>query len=155
MEVISKHELNSALPQHKLGFGFITPFLMRTLRLNELNQLYRETYDLQGIPFIDAVLKNLGITFNVEPKDLKNIPAKGGFIMVANHPYGGLDGLLMLRLLLAARPDFKVMANQLLMKLPGLQENLIPVDPFKPANRRNVPGIRKILEHLHNDMPVG
>jgi len=155
MEIITEKNLTEALPKQKLNWDYITPFLMRALKIQELNNLYQKTYRLEGTALIDSVLKKLGITFEIDPEDLKHIPLKGGFVVVSNHPYGGLDGLLMLKLFLQVRPDFKVLANRLLLNLTGLQSAFVPVDPFKPDNRKNIPSLRQVLEHLHNDMPVG
>src|SRR5688572_5519405 len=155
MELISEKKLVEALPKQKLNWHYIAPFLMKALKIQELNNLYQKTYSLEGTALIDSVLKKLDITFEVYPEELKNIPQKGACIVVANHPYGGLDGLIMLKLLLQVRPDFKILANRLLLHLSGIQDKLIPVDPFKPENRKNIPGMRQVLEQLHNDMPVG
>ena len=155
MELISKQELGTAWPLNKVPRDFATPLFMRLLKLTDLNALYEQTHRLEGVAFVDAILQKLGVTYKVDEQELKNIPAKGAFIVVANHPYGGLDGLLMLRLMLEARPDFKIVVNQLLLKLSGLKAAFIPVDPFKAESRKNVPGLRAVLEQLNNDMPVG
>jgi putative hemolysin len=155
MELISQQEFSTAIRLDKLKWNFLVPFLMRHLKLVEVNDLFRETAHMEGIPFLDAVLKQLGITYEVDAAELKHIPVKGGFLAIANHPYGVLDGLLMLRLLAEVRPDTKIMANQVLLKLQNLHESLIPVDPFKSESGKNIPGLRKALEHLHNDMPLG
>ena len=48
--------------------------------------------------------------------ELKRIPKKGAFIIISNHPLGGVDGLLLLKLALQQRADFKIIANFLLLK---------------------------------------
>lgn len=155
MEILSPQEFTSSTQLNKIKWAFLAPLLMRSLRIRELNELYKKTHELEGLAFIDAVLNHLSISFEVSVEDLKNIPLQGAFIAVANHPYGGLDGLLMLKLLATARPDFRIMANQLLSKLPNLKPLMLPVEIFKPASGKNTSGIRRILEQLHNDMPVG
>ena len=54
------------------------------------------------------------ITFEIPKEDLKRIPKEGSFITISNHPLGGVDGILLLKLLIEHRPDFKIIANFLL-----------------------------------------
>lgn len=155
MEIISNQQFSSAVALGRLRAQFLSPMLMQFLKIKELNKLYASIHTHQGVQFVDEVLRELNISIEVEPQDLKNIPATGGFIALANHPYGALDGLILMKLLGQARPDFKMMANHLLMRVPNIQHLLIPVNPFREQKSGSIAGLREALRQLHNDMPIG
>lgn len=80
---------------------------------------------------------------------LKEIPAHGPFIFVSNHPLGGLDGLLLTQLLRRARPDLKVLTNELLSGIKEFEDVFIGVDVLNPSRQQhNARGIRKVAQHL-------
>jgi len=132
-------------------------FLMMLLGINKINKAYEEVQHLKGIVFVKSILQKLSITFEVSPEELKRIPASGSFITVSNHPYGGLDGLILIALLGRQRPDFKVLGNYLLHRIDPMQEFILPVDPFesKKARAASVPGIKMALRHIAEGHPLG
>lgn len=155
-ELIKEYDVAKALKLEKLKLSVLAPALMQLLKLKKLNKVYEETAHLQGVEFVDHVLKQLKIHYEFDPDELKNIPAKGSFIVVSNHPYGGIDGLILLSLFLKARPDFKISANYLLQKIESLRENFIPVNPFEGSKEkgRNVSGLKKLLR-IADENPIG
>ncbi|MBA9078608.1 lysophospholipid acyltransferase family protein [Rufibacter quisquiliarum] len=138
------------LQQHKWG-----RLLMRLLKLTQINQLYSRNATLEGNEFISNLLQQLSITYTFEAEELRNIPATGGFIAVANHPYGALDGLLLLELLSQRREDTKVLANEVLASIPNLSSLILPVNPFDGKARKNISGMRQALLHLQEGHPLG
>jgi putative hemolysin len=76
--------------------------------------------------------------------------------LVSNHPYGGIDGIILLSILPKIRPDFKMVANYLLNQIEPLQNHIIPVNPFEgnKAKGFNVSGVKKMLEHVQ-ESPIG
>lgn len=71
------------------------------------------------------------------------VPENGPTIVVANHPFGGIEGVALTRALLAVRPDTKVLTNQLLSLIPELQDTFLGVDVLgKKAAHRNTAGVR-------------
>lgn len=84
--------------------------------------------------FFEEILLAMGIKVSVTKGDLGHIPEKGPCIVVANHPFGGIDGIVLGSLLLSVRSDAKVMANYLLGRIPELREAFLPVDPFSGRN---------------------
>ncbi len=97
-----------------------------------------------------AALKTLGANYQISAADQARIPSSGACILIANHPFGGIEGLVLLDLLNRVRPDFKVMANYLLARVPQMRERLISVDPFggEAAARTNLAPLRKSLSWL-------
>ncbi|MFT2011221.1 lysophospholipid acyltransferase family protein [Pontibacter sp. 13R65] len=155
IEIINKNQFSAAAALDKFKASFLSPWLMQVLRIKSLNQLYASAHTYSGFEFVEEILKRLDITIEIHPKDLQHIPASGAFMAIANHPFGALDGLIMLKLLGKARPDFKLIANHLLSQVPNLQEVVLPVNPFQDAKKSSYAGIRGALRQLHNDMPVG
>lgn len=88
----------------------------------------------------------------VKSEDLENIPKKGPAVVVGNHPFGGIEGIIMAELLLSCRPDVKIMANALLNRIPQMQKLTIPVDPFSRSGstRVNIGPMRAALRWLKN-----
>ncbi|MDA8142199.1 MAG: lysophospholipid acyltransferase family protein [Desulfobacteraceae bacterium] len=93
------------------------------------------------------ILKHLSITSVVTSQDKEKIPSKGPCIVVANHPFGAIEGIILAEMLLSIRPDVKIMANYLLNRLPQLQSLTIAVDPFEGngAAQANLGPLRKAM----------
>ncbi|MBN1142595.1 MAG: lysophospholipid acyltransferase family protein [Deltaproteobacteria bacterium] len=121
----------------RLGSGI----LEQILKLTDCRSLYAEvTARSPGEDFPAAVLELLEIEPRVTPADLDRVPARGASIVVANHPFGAAEGLVLAALLRRLRPDVKFLANYLLQRIPEMGELVIPVDPFggPGAARRNL-----------------
>jgi putative hemolysin len=86
-----------------------------------------------GTRFVQRLLDCLEIRFLVNSRDVERIPPRGPAVVVANHPYGILDGLVLMVVLGRARPDFKILANSWLRWIGELREQLILVNPFETA----------------------
>ena len=133
MGLITAKELAKAAKLDR--FGFVGTFagwgLLHLLRLAPLNRIYDRNKHLQGVEFLDALLKEFKVHYDVREEDLRKIPKEGPFITISNHPLGGLDGILLLKILLEQRPDYKVMANFLLARIEPLAPYIIQVNPFE------------------------
>ena len=119
------------------------------LRLGKINRLYDGAADYQGREFADHLLENMNITIDVSPEQLESIPKEGGFIMVSNHPFGGIEGVMLLSAIAKVRPDFKLMANFILSHIPNLKECFFSVNPFEknPEWKSSVGGIKGAIHH--------
>lgn len=131
--------------------------LMYILKLNKLNKLYSENCCKDGIEFIDALIDELGVKFEFDEEELKRIPKEGPFITISNHPFGGIDGIILIKLVCMVRPDFKAMANFLLKKVEPIQDYFLGVNPFESRKgaASSTGGIKEALRHLSNGMPLG
>jgi putative hemolysin len=83
-------------------------------------------------------LSEMRVDLRIDAADSARIPAQGPVVVVANHPYGMLDGAVLAVLLTRVRPDVKVMTNYLLRDVPELAEHCIFVDPFQSAQSAEV-----------------
>ncbi len=130
---------------------FAKPAVHRLLRLEELNDLYVDVAEggSQG-EIWERILTSLNVAYQVTAGDLANIPACGPVVVVANHPYGGIEGIILAALLRSVRSDVKVLANSLLYSFPRLRQSLIPVDPFGGENAAafNIRGLKAAIQWL-------
>ncbi|MGD9557324.1 MAG: GNAT family N-acyltransferase, partial [Mangrovibacterium sp.] len=133
-----------------LGGESLAKFIMYVLRFNKLNKIYGQIGDKQGIEFIDALIGLLKINYEVDANELRKIPKTGPFIVVANHPFGGIDGILLIKIISEVRPDMKVMANFLLKRIEPISEFFLAVNPFEDRKgaRSSVGGLKSAMEHL-------
>ncbi len=159
MSLITAKELAKVIKLDKLGFigTSIGWGLLHLLRLAPLNKIYDKNKDLQGLEFLNTLLEEFKVHYEIPEDDLRKIPKEGAFITISNHPLGGLDGILLLKILIEQRPDYKVMANFLLTKIKPLAPYIIQVNPFE--NHKEVSsslmGFKQSIEHLKEGKPLG
>ena len=125
--------------------------LERLLALTTLNRIYSEMRSpREGDTFFATALGKLGVDYTLAPEDVAKIPPAGPLVVVANHPFGGLDGLIMGDILTRIRPDFRLLANRWLQGIPELAPWVLPVDPFggPEARTRSLAGLRAALKCL-------
>ena len=120
------------------------------LGLRRCQKLYEKITDCSTETFAGLALRQLDVTYQLSDHDRSRIPASGPCILIANHPYGGIEGLALIDVLNKIRPDFKVMANYILARIPQLRPQLICVDPFggEAAAGRNLVPLRQSLNWL-------
>ncbi len=124
--------------------------------LNKLERFYNEIEQKPGEDFIAALFAHLDLELDVDEEDLALLPTSGGLAVVANHPYGAIDGLAMLHVLGRVRPDIKVMANFMLQQLEPLRDRFIGVNPFEElSTRSSFQGMRQAMEHLAQGNALG
>jgi len=148
----------SPLFQGKLG-NLLAHLAMRLLAIDRVNWVYGRSCDHTGAAFAEGLLNDLGVNYRLgNAERLQHLP-KGAFITVSNHPYGGLDGIMLIHLMAGIRPDYKVMVNQILTLIEAMDENFISVKP-RVGNKTVAPstainGIRETLTRLKDGHPVG
>lgn len=156
MKVITTEEFAKATKLDKLKMPGLAALLMELMKINQVNDLFAQAQPKQGPEFIDSILEGLGIKIEFDEKELKNIPAAGSFIAIANHPYGGIEGMVLLKILCMVRPDAKLMANFLLKKIPNLSDYFIAVNPFENVEHSSsISGLKNTLELLAKGTPIG
>jgi len=156
MKVITTEEFAKATKLDKLKMPGLAALLMELMKINQVNELFAQAQPKQGPDFVDAILEGCGIDIEFDEKELKNIPKTGSFIAIANHPYGGIEGMVLLKILCMVRPDAKLMANFLLKKIPNLADYFVAVNPFENIDHSSsISGLKTTLELLANGTPIG
>ncbi len=157
MSLIEAKDLVAASEELR-KFGGINgaKFIMYLLRLSKINKIY-DTLDLSnGLTCIDSFFKAANVQFEIDEESLNNIPKEGAFITVANHPLGGIDGLLLIKILAENRPNFKVMANFLLKRVAPIANYVCSVNPFETRpDIKSTNGLKQALAHLKAGEPLG
>ena len=100
--------------------------------------------------FFAEAVERLSLKLAVDRRDLQRIPRDGPLVVVANHPFGVIDGIVLGYLLSRVRPDFRIVVNSVLYRLPELQPFLLPIDfaETREAQRTNLASRRQALADL-------
>ena len=159
MSLVSSKEIANVLGIVKFGFVgiFIGWLIIKILRISKINKVYNNHKHKSDLEFLDGVLKELQIDFEIPEEDLKRIPKHGSFITISNHPLGGIDGVLLLKLLIEQRKDYKIIGNFLLHRINPLKPYVMPVNPFENHKdaKSSITGIKESLLHLKEGKPLG
>lgn len=157
--LVSAKEVAQAIQMDKYGFlgTFIGWILMKVLKISVLNKIYDRNKHLEKLDFLNSIIDEFQINFEIPEEDFKRLPKNGAYITVSNHPLGGIDGILLLKLMLEQRDDFKIIANFLLRRIKPLEPYILPVNPFE--NRKEVKssvlGFKSAIKHLQEGHPLG
>lgn len=128
-------------------------FLLRSLlKEKEINRFLEHSEQKKGFDFIDELFEYLDFSYTVSAKDRLKIKSEGRLLIIANHPLGGLDGLVLLKLISEVRKDVQVVVNDFLLSVEPLAELFLPYDLTKiKAQSKN---IRAIIDALNHDKAV-
>jgi len=159
MGLVTAKEVAKAINADKYGilgtfFGWI---LMKVLKISTLNKIYNRNKHLSDLEFLDSILGEFQIKFEIPEEDIKRLPKEGPYITISNHPLGGIDGILLLKLMLEQRSDFKIIANFLLHRIEPLKPYIMPVNPFEDRKdvKSSVSGFKSAILHLREGSPLG
>ena len=159
MALVTSKEIAQVIGLQKLGFfgTFVGWVLLRILRISVINKIYDNNKNKTDLDFLNGVLDDCNINFEIPDEDLKRIPKEGPFITISNHPLGGIDGVLLLKLLVEKRTDYKIIANFLLHRVTPLKPYVMPVNPFEDRKdvKSSLIGIKNALLHLREGKPLG
>ena len=127
----------------------------RILAIDRLNSLYdiflqKMDMDIPRAAVFDTALDLLDVQYDAKPHELEQIPNQGPLIVVANHPFGAIEGVIAGSLLLKIRTDVRILGNYLLNRVVGIRDYIIAVDPFESAGitTANVKGLKQCLNWL-------
>ncbi len=111
----------------------------------------------QGRSFWDVIPERYGLGLDVTAGALATIPRTGPLIVIANHPFGILDGLMMGHILHRTRPDFRILANAVFLHAEPLMRTLLPIsfDDTPQALRLNLATRAAALEYLGQGGAIG
>ena len=159
MSIVTSKEIAKAIKVDKYGFigTFFGWILMKVLKISTINRIYNKNKHKSDLDFLNGLLNDFQIRFEIPEEDLKRLPKDGAYITVSNHPLGGIDGILLLKLMLEQRSDFKIIANFLLHRIKPLVPYIMPVNPFEDHKdaKSSIVGFKNSLLHLQNGHPLG
>lgn len=159
-ELLSIEELGRLSPLFRGTIGqLFARFAMWVCAVGHINELYDHICDCTGPTAARKALRKIGCDYQIgNPERLQELP-EGSFIVISNHPYGAIDGVIMLDMMGHRRSDLKIMVNKILGRIEPMQENFITVTPTgntkQQADRTTLTGIRTCLKHLHDGHPLG
>ncbi|KIC37407.1 lysophospholipid acyltransferase family protein [Leisingera sp. ANG-M7] len=110
-----------------------------------------------GRDFWAVMAERYGLTLDIAGGTLANIPRDKPVILIANHPYGILDGLMMGHILAQTRGDFRILANHLFRKAEDLNNVILPVDftETRKAMQTNLQTRKAALSYLGQGGAIG
>lgn len=149
-KLVNKSEVKNALKVKGFFGNLLAGAVMRILGLHKVNHIYGHIYKYMGIEFADKLLEYLNVSCDFIPDELEWLPKDQPFIVVSNHPFGAIDGVMMLSLIGRRRPDIKILTNFLLSYIPNLESHFFPVNPFtdRPGMKSSLKGLKMAKEHL-------
>ncbi len=103
-----------------------------------------------GRDFFDVMASRYGLSLDIRYGSHASVPKQGPLIVIANHPYGILDGLMLGNLLQRTRGDFRILANSVFRKAEEIDRVVLPIsfDDSKEAIALNIATRKKSLEYL-------
>lgn len=124
--------------------GFVYNYISRILHLEEINDFLKRNGHLKGIEFVDQVV----MEFNVKEHyhGVENIPGSGRFIFASNHPLGGFDGMLLMKIVNKKLGNLKFLSNDILMNISQLSPMFVPVNKHGGHSR----DVAKILNDAYD-----
>ena len=159
-ELIKEEDLEKVSPVFEGAFGRkLVRFFMHAVAIDKVNWVYEHSINYSGAEFSERLLKDVGVDYLIgNAERLQQLP-EGAFITISNHPYGGLDGIMLIDLMVGIRQDYKLMVNQFLSLIKTMDANFISVTS-KTADSNgfsttSLKGIRETLTRLKEGHPVG
>ncbi|MGB3150054.1 MAG: lysophospholipid acyltransferase family protein, partial [Maribacter sp.] len=159
MGLVTAKEVAKAINLSKYGYigTFISWSLMKVTRISSINSFYDKIAHLDCEEYAKAILEHFEIDYDIPEDDFKRLPRDGSFITISNHPLGAIDGILLVKLMLPQRQDYKIMANFLLQRMVPLAPYILPVNPFEEHKgaRSSIAGFKNALLHVRDGHPLG
>jgi len=128
--------------------GFVISYLKRVIHQDEINAALERYKDKMGLEFIDVILEEFGAQIIVE--GIENLPSTGRYIIAANHPLGGIDGMALMKVVGRVRKDILFPVNDLLLYLPNLKPLFIPIN----KHGRNTENLKIFDDTFASDVAI-
>lgn len=133
--------------------------VLHWLRVDKVNDVHSRGFDHPGPDFVRFLLEDFNIKLKIDnEQELDHLP-QGAFITVSNHPFGALDGIILIDLIASRRPQYKVMVNMILNRITAMRPNFIAVDQTAsddPAKKAvSIKGIKQAIMQVRKGQPIG
>lgn len=158
-DVLNYDDIREMVPRLD-GHEKLVNTLLHWLSVDKVNAAHGHCCDTPGPEFVRRLLfEEFKVRLRVDNEQLLDHLPQGAFITVSNHPFGAIDGIVLIHLIASRRPKFRVMVNMILNKISAMRPNFIAVDAWAsdaPKKRQvSVNGIRQALRQLKEGDPVG
>lgn len=161
MPVLSTEELQRMIPSldSKVG-GYLLETLRKMFAIDKVSSVYDRCCDCRGGEFAGKLVECLGLDYTLTGRtDILGTLSDKPFITVSNHPYGGIDGIILADLFTRVNPEFKMIVNEILSHLEALMPACFVVNPknndSSEVTRTNITTIRRAMEHVASGKPLG
>ena len=144
--------------QTRVGRGFIRSVENLTGRIGLIRKARGYEHEVRaGRDFWQVMVERYGLGLNIRGGDLDNIPKSGPVVVISNHPYGILDGLMLGHILSRTRGDFRILANSVFRKAEELNRIILPVsfDDTREAVATNIETRKAALGYLAQGGCIG
>jgi len=138
--------------QSNFGNKVLIWFLDRLLGIKKMDMLYRQ-HKMQGLSkedFSDRLIQILELDIHGTEELQRKIPKAGPVVIASNHPFGGIEGVILARLIGEVRPDLKVLANRGLGIFKEISDYFIFTNPLSPNDPKNGPSLRQCVKHVQS-----
>jgi putative hemolysin len=128
------------------GFNDLLEKLLSVDRIRDIYDAVPECKD--PFQFLEYTLDRLRIRHTLDEEGRRAIPVSGPAIVVSNHPFGGIDGMVLASALSSIRKDIRIVVNYFLQNIDELNPLFFPVDPFNKRESipKNMGAIRKAIQ---------
>ncbi|MEJ5168950.1 MAG: lysophospholipid acyltransferase family protein, partial [Arcobacteraceae bacterium] len=124
-------------------------FLKKIIHEDKINAFLEENSHLTGFEFVDAILEHFNFDVVISQNQIQNIPTSGSVVIIANHPLGALDGLMLLKTIGNIRKDVKIVANDFLSQFKQLDSLLLKVNNFNSTQTK------EDIKAIHDELKSG
>lgn len=128
---------------------FVVNYLKRIVHQEEINEVLAQSWDSSPREFIHAAFRKLEIDYTIQ--GLERLDRKGRYLFASNHPFGGMDGMMLADKLIEYFGDARVIVNDLLMHIEPLKPLWVPVNKHGAQNSDYA---RRFEEVLYGELPV-
>ncbi len=160
MKIIDEKDFERFSPVFKGKRGNrLARYLMRVFSVDKVHQVYNNSGAYHGSEFASRLLNDLQVKYVISNSERLSQLPRGAFITISNHPYGGLDGIILVDMIAGLRHDYKLMVNETIGLVKTMEENFIVVTPKTNKNKsitaKSIHGIRETVKWLESGHPVG
>lgn len=158
-KLISIDDIKKAHPIFQKSYGDkLARFIIRFAGLYKANDAYDSTKYMSGPDVENKMIEGLGIKKQVHNLEVLDRLEGKPFITVSNHPYGHIDGIMLIGTMAEKRPDFRVMVNWVLGMIDTMQDHFIGVNPYQAgtvSDKSSLGGVKECIQHLKDGHPLG
>lgn len=129
--------------------GFVFRYLKRILHEDFFNDILNNHGDKKNLAFLEAVIKDFNVT--IEPIGEENLPKEGRYIFACNHPLGGFDGIVLMKIIGQRYGKIKYLVNDILMNLVNIKELFIPINKH---GSQGALAVKQIDEAYNSDVQI-